>query len=352
MYRLGENIVIHLFGTSHGPCVGCIIDGIPSDTVVSEERIAKEMELRKPKSGIGTPRAERDAVEITGLVAGKTCGVPVMLTIRNENVRSSSYAEFSRTPRPGHADLPALFRFNGYDVSGGGPFSGRLTAALVAAGAVMKDILEKKNIRINAFSRSIGRVVDEEPLWEYDSTPFVTRARTGELDGMMTFEILEASERGDSVGGVVECTVTGLPLGFGGIWFEGLDVEIARAIFSIPAVKGVEFGKGFELASMNGSESNDPFIIDNGRISTDGNNMGGVLGGMSNGSPLVFRAAFKPTPSISIEQDTIDIKNMTQTKLKIKGRHDPCIVPRAVAVVEAMTAIIIADQAARGGLLD
>ena len=352
MYRLGSDIVIHLFGTSHGPCVGCIVDGLPAGLTISEERIKKEMELRKPKSGIGTPRVEKDAVEITGLTNGKTIGVPIMLTIRNENTRSSSYDGFTRTPRPGHADLPALFKFEDYDIRGGGPFSGRLTAPIVAAGAVMKELLEQMNIHINAFARSIGSIVDNESLNKYDSTEFGTRARNSELDKKMTDEVLKASENGDSVGGVIECSVTGLPLGFGGIWFEGLDVEIARAIFSIPAVKGIEFGKGFELSEMRGSESNDPYVIEKGRITTDGNNMGGVLGGMSNGSPLVFRTAFKPTPSISSEQTTVDIKDMRTTKLSIGGRHDPCIVPRAVSVVEAMTAIVIADQAVRGGFID
>jgi len=352
MYRLGSDIIIHLFGTSHGPCVGCIVDGIPAGLTISEERIKKEMELRKPKSGIGTPRVEKDSVEITGLTNRKTIGVPIMLTIRNENTRSSSYDGFTRTPRPGHADLPALFKFEDYDIRGGGPFSGRLTAPIVAAGAIMKELLEQRNIHINAFTRSIGSIVDRESLNKYDSTKFGTRARNSELDKKMTDEILKASENGDSVGGVIECSVTGLPLGFGGIWFEGLDVEIARAVFSIPAVKGIEFGRGFELSEMRGSESNDPYVIEEGRITTDGNNMGGVLGGMSNGSPLVFRTAFKPTPSISSEQTTVDIKDMRTTKLSIGGRHDPCIVPRAVSVVEAMTAIVIADQAVRGGFID
>jgi len=352
MYRLGSSIVIHLFGTSHGPCVGCIVDGIPAGRTISEKRIEREMELRKPKNGIGTPRVEKDSVEITGLTNGKTTGVPIMLTIRNENTKGSSYDGFARTPRPGHADLPALFKFEDYDIRGGGPFSGRLTAPIVAAGAVMKELLEQKDIRIDAFSRSIGKIVDNDSIKKYDSTEFGTRARNSELDTMMTKEIINASKNGDSVGGIVECIVTGLPIGFGGIWFEGLDVEIARAIFSIPAVKGIEFGKGFELSGMKGSESNDPYVIEKGRITTDGNNMGGIVGGMSNGSPIVFRTAFKPTPSISKEQTTVDLEDMKTTKLSIGGRHDPCIVPRAVSAVEAMTAIVIADQAARGGFLD
>ena len=352
MYRLGERIVVHLFGTSHGPCVGCIIDGLPVNTQVSEKNIAMEMELRKPKDGIGTQRKESDVVEIEGCVKGKTIGLPVMLTIRNENTDSSSYSEFSSIPRPGHADLPAMMKFKGYDVRGGGQFSGRLTAPLVAAGSIMKDLLSKKDIQLNAFTRSVGNVVDNSEDCNADSRKFRTRARTAELDKRMNDEITNASNNNNSVGGVAECIVTGLPIGFGDVWFNGLDVELARAIFSIPAVKGIEFGKGFELSGMKGSESNDPYVIDNGTVKTKSNNMGGVLGGMSSGSPLVFRVAFKPTPSISKEQDTVDLKDMSQTKLSINGRHDPCIVPRAVSVVEAVTAIVLADQAARGGLFD
>ena len=351
MYRLGRNISVHLFGSSHGPCVGCVIDGLPNGSVVSGDRIAREMELRRPKDGIGTPRKERDIVKIEGDSGGRTVGVPIIMTIDNENTRSTSYSQFSQRPRPGHADLPALMRFRDFDIRGGGPFSGRLTAPLVAAGAVMKTLLESKGIEISAFTRSIGDVKDPE-MNVNDVQLTDTRARTPELDELMKKEIMNASEDGDSVGGVVECIITGLPIGFGGVWFEGLDVEIASAIFSIPAVKGIEFGKGFELSEMKGSESNDPYTVNDGRIVTESNNMGGIVGGMSNGMPIVFRVAFKPTPSISKEQSTVDLKTMTQTTIKIDGRHDPCIVPRAVSVVEAVTAIVIADQAKEAGLFD
>jgi len=342
---------VHLFGSSHGPCVGCIVDGLPMNTVIPKERIADEMKLRKPKDGIGTPRKEKDIVEITGDMNGRAFGVPITMTIRNENTHGSSYSEFSHKPRPGHADLPALMRFRDFDIRGGGPFSGRLTAPLVAAGAVMKDLLGSKGIEINAFTRSVGNIEDpEEGVNEIQLTD--TRARTPELDVLMKKEILEASEDGDSVGGVVECIVTGLPIGFGGIWFEGLDSEIASAMFSIPAVKGIEFGKGFELSGMRGSESNDPYTVISGKVTAEKNSMGGIVGGMSNGMPMTFRVAFKPTPSISKEQSTVDLKTMTQTTIKINGRHDPCIVPRAVSVVEAVAAIVVADQAKEAGLFD
>ena len=351
MYRLGRNISVHLFGSSHGPCVGCVVEGLPVGTKISEERIAYEMELRKPKEGIGTPRKEKDTVEISGDLNGKCTGIPITFTIRNSNTHSNSYSEFSDKPRPGHADLPALMRFRDFDIRGGGQFSGRLTAPLVAAGAVMKELLETKGITINAFTRSIGNVKDDEDdISDIQLTD--TRARTPELNELMKKEILNAAEEGDSVGGVVECIVTGLPIGFGGIWFNGLDVEIASAVFSIPAVKGIEFGKGFELSKMKGSESNDQYTIGNGRIISESNNMGGIVGGMSNGMPMVFRTVFKPTPSISKEQSTVDLRTMTQTTIGIKGRHDPCIVPRAVSVVEAVTAIVIADQAKEACIFD
>jgi len=309
------------------------------------------MELRRPKDGIGTPRKEKDVVDVTGDVNRKTIGVPITMTIRNENTHSNSYSEFSHKPRPGHADLPALMRFRDFDIRGGGPFSGRLTAPLVAAGAVMKDLLGSKGIEINAFTRSVGGVKDQETDVN-DIQLTDTRARTPELDMLMKKEIMKASEDGDSVGGIVECIVTGLPIGFGGVWFNGLDVEIASAIFSIPAVKGIEFGKGFELSGMKGSESNDPYTVTDGRITAERNSMGGIVGGMSNGMPMMFRVAFKPTPSISKEQSTVDLRTMTQTTVRINGRHDPCIVPRAVSVVEAVTAIVIADQAKGAGLFD
>jgi len=351
MYKLGRNISVHLFGSSHGPCVGCIIEGLPKNTIISRHRIAAEMELRRPKDGIGTPRKEKDLVEVAGDVNGKAVGIPIIMTIRNENTHGRSYSQFTDRPRPGHADLPALMRFRNFDIRGGGPFSGRLTAPLVAAGAVMKDLLGSKGIEIAAFTRSVGSVEDPERDI-HDMRLTDTRARTPALDEMMKKEILKASEDGDSVGGIIECIVTGLPIGFGGIWFEGLDSEIASSIFSIPAVKGIEFGKGFELSGMRGSESNDPYTIADNKIVAEKNDMGGIVGGMSNGMPMVFRVAFKPTPSISKEQSTVDLKTMTQTTIKAEGRHDPCIVPRAVSVVEAVTAIVIADQAKEAGLFD
>ncbi len=351
MYRLGEKVSMHLFGKSHAPCVGCILEGIPAGLEATDEYMASEMSFRKPSDGIGTPRKEADKVVFeSGMKDGRTDGGPILITIGNVNRDSSSYSGYDRTPRPGHADLPALMKFPGYDIRGGGQFSGRMTAPIVAAGAIAKLMLSEKGIRTAAFARSIGGVsdgLDRDIDLAMSSRAFRTRACSGDLDRRMADEIMSVSSDGDSVGGTVECITDGLPVGFGGIWFEALDSEIARAVFSIPAVKGVEFGKGFGLTSMRGTESNDPFTVKDGKIRTVTNNMGGILGGMSTGMPMVFRAAFKPTPSIASEQRTVDIEKMEDTTISVAGRHDPCIVPRAVAVVEAVTALVVADQMSR-----
>ena len=347
MYTVGNRLRISLFGRSHDDFIGCYVEGLPEGMEIDEGRIAKAMELRKPRDGIGTPRKEPDEVLLEeGVVNGRVVG-RVLIKIMNTNRRSSSYSGFNITPRPGHADLPALVKFKGFDVSGGAQFSGRMTAPLVAAGAIASQLLESKGIRVAAYSKSIGGVTDasERSFEEIDgSKRFRTRAADEALDERMAESILSASEDGDSVGGVVGCMATGLPIGFGGIWFDALDVTVARMMFSIPAVKGVEFGKGFGIASMRGSESNDQYAIEDGRIVALSNNMGGVCGGMSDGMPLTFDVAFKPTPSISKRQRTVNLERMCDDHIEIKGRHDPCVVPRAVSVVEAMTAIALLDQ--------
>ncbi len=350
MYTTGKKVRFSLFGTSHGPYVGCVLEGIPKGMPVDETQIARDMELRRPKKGIGTPRRETDSVNIRqGVHNGRTDGMPILMIIENADTDGSKYLKFARTPRPGHADLPALARFPGYDIRGGGQFSGRLTAPIVAAGSIAKQLIGRSGMEVSAFSRAIGGVTDGENRDIADATGsrgFATRACTGELDAAMEERIVSASSDGDSVGGMVECIATGLPIGFGGIWFEALDTEIAGAVFSIPACKGVEFGRGFDLANIRGSESNDPFFMDGG-IKCGTNNMGGILGGMSDGAPMVFRAVFKPTPSIAKPQRTVDIERMENSEVSVEGRHDPCIVPRAVSVVEAVTALVLADQMVR-----
>ncbi|MDR1404860.1 MAG: chorismate synthase [Candidatus Methanoplasma sp.] len=353
MYILGKSVVFTLYGESHAPYIGGFLEGLPEGTEVNIGQIDEELALRKPSNGIGTPRTEPDEVEfLSGLENGRTTGEKIHFRIRNTNTDSSKYEMFNRTPRPGHADLPAIAKFRNHEIKGGNQFSGRLTASVVAAGSIARQFISEYGITVGAFTKSIGEVADGEDRSITDasnSRKNPTRASTKDLDSMMTKEIIEASEDGDSVGGVIECIATGLPIGFGGTWFESLDAEIAGAVFSIPACKGVEFGKGFRLAGMRGSESNDPFCFDNG-IKVRSNNMGGILGGMSNGAPMVFRAAFKPTPSIGKEQDTVDLERMENAKIKIEGRHDPCIVPRAAIVVESITCLVIADQIRRDSL--
>lgn len=353
MYTLGKKMKFTLFGKSHGPCVGGILEGIPKNIPVNMDRMAEELALRKPSRGIGTDRVEKDLpVILSGIQNGRTDGNGIILEISNGNVDDSKYLPFMETPRPGHADLPALLDLPKFDICGGGQFSGRLTAPIVAAGSIAKDILISKGIRIGAFCRSIGDVCDVAERNIDDATSsrrYPTRACSEELNEKMSDCIMGAKRDEDSVGGTVECIVTGLPIGFGGIWFESLDAELAGAMFGIPACKGVEFGKGFELTKMRGSESNDAYRFDDdGKIITETNNMGGIVGGMSDGAPMVFKVAFKPTPSIGKTQKTVNLKTGKDAELKIEGRHDPCIAPRAVAVVEAVTAWVIADQMERG----
>ena len=351
MYTIGEQIRFTLSGESHSECIGGKLEGIPAGTSIDISEIKRDLALRKPTAGIGTPRTEDDDVEFeAGLINGVADGTSIVFKIKNKNTDSSKYKIFNETPRPGHADLPALVKFKGHEIRGGNQFSGRLTVAIVVAGNIAKQYISQYGIGVSAFTRSIGNIKDPDTRNIADakgSETHPTRACTSPLNKSMTEEILSAAKDQDSVGGTIECITEGLPIGFGGIWFESLDAEIARAIFGIPACKGIEFGKGFELGKMKGSKSNDHFYYDE-RIKTKTNNMGGILGGMSDGSPLVFRVVFKPTPSIGKEQDTVNLTTNENSKVKIEGRHDPCIVPRAVVVVEAMTALVIADQIRRG----
>lgn len=352
MYALGKKLRMSVFGKSHAPCVGCVLEGVPRGTEIDTEAMIHELALRKPSKGIGTDRVEKDLPHIvTGIADGKADGNPIIIEIMNGDVDDSKYLPFMETPRPGHADLPALLELPKFDITGGGQFSGRLTAPIVAAGSIARKLLEEKGIRIGAFCRSIGPVKDESDRTLEDaveSRKFPTRACDETLNGRFDECIMAARADKDSVGGVVECIITGVPIGFGGIWFESLDAELAHAMFGIPACKGVEFGKGFAITEMRGSQSNDAYRFDDGRIITKTNNMGGIVGGMADGADIVFRVAFKPTPSIGAKQETVNLKTCENAELEIKGRHDPCIAPRAVSVVEAVAALVLADQMERG----
>ena len=354
----GKKVKITIFGQSHSEAIGVVIDGLPVGEEIDMEEVQRFMERRAPgRNAYSTPRKEGDVPKVvSGLFEGKTCGAPVCAIIENTNTRSKDYDKLKDLPRPGHADFTAWVKYDGFnDHRGGGHFSGRLTAPLCFAGAVCKQILERKGICVGAHILSIKGVkdtsfdavsVDADTLKGVASKLFpVQDDAAGEK---MQEVIAAAKEKGDSVGGIVECAVTGLPVGVGEPMFDGLESVLASAIFAIPAVKGVEFGAGFDVADLFGSENNDDFIyMEDGTVRTKTNYHGGSLGGISSGMPLVFRAAFKPTPSISMEQDTISISKRENDRLAVVGRHDPCIVPRAVPVVEAAAAVAILDLLCR-----
>lgn len=349
----GNKIKISVFGQSHAEAIGVCVDGLPAGERVDREELQRFMQRRAPgRSAVSTPRREADEVKILcGLVEDVTCGAPLAAIIENTNTRSKDYEFLKETPRPAHADYPAQVKYGGFqDVRGGGHFSGRLTAPLCIAGGICLQILARKGIEIAAHICSVGDVQDEgfdpmglsrESLAGLRAADFPTlSAEKGEE---MSALILAAAAEGDSVGGTVECIVTGLPVGIGGPLFGGLDGKIASAIFGIPAVKGIEFGAGFAAARMKGSENNDPYTVKDGKIQTLSNNAGGILGGISTGMPLIFKTAFKPTPSITKPQQSVRLSTLEETELRVVGRHDPCIVPRAVPVVEAVTAIALLD---------
>lgn len=319
----GKNVKISIFGQSHSAAIGVVLDGVPAGFSVDMEKLQSFLDRRAPgRSPYSTPRKEADRPEfLSGLVGNVTCGAPICAVIRNTNTRSQDYDNLRDVPRPGHADYTAHVKYGGHeDVSGGGHFSGRLTAPLCIAGGILLQLLEQDGIVVRAEIKEIGGSAED---------PF------GRIE--------EARRRGDSVGGVIECVVDGLPAGIGGPMFDGIENKVAQAVFSIPAVKGIEFGRGFDAARATGSENNDEYYYDGGQVRTRTNNHGGILGGISSGMPVVFRVAIKPTPSISIEQNSISYSRREDAKLAVRGRHDPCIVPRAVPCVEAAAAIAIYD---------
>ena len=345
----GENLKLSVFGQSHGAGIGMVLDGIPAGLPVDMEALTAFLARRAPgQNDYSTPRREADAPEfLSGLVENTTCGAPIAALIRNTNTRSGDYANLKDCPRPGHADYTAQIKYGGHqDAAGGGHFSGRLTAPICIAGGLCKQWLEGKGIRISAHIAMIGGIWDRpfdpvHPETDAVLTPFPTLEETRGAE--MRQRIAEAKAARDSVGGIVECAVTGLPAGVGAPMFGGMEGKLAQMLYGIPAVKGVEFGAGFREAEMAGSESNDPFRVENGKIVTATNNCGGILGGITDGMPLIFRAAFKPTPSIAKPQQSVSLSEMENRILEVKGRHDPCIVPRAVPVVEAAAAIALMD---------
>ncbi|MCR5844306.1 MAG: chorismate synthase [Oscillospiraceae bacterium] len=341
----GQHLRLSIFGQSHSEAVGMTLDGLPAGIPVDLDELQSFLNRRAPgRNDWSTPRREEDRPEfLCGLKDGFTCGAPLTAIIRNSNTRPKDYSQLKITPRPGHADYTAEVKYRGFqDYSGGGHFSGRLTAPLCIAGGIVKQALKELGIAVDARIKAIAGIVDASPFAaSVAGKEFpVADDKIGE---QMREAIAKARAEGDSVGGVLECVVRGLPAGIGEPMFDGLENQIARMVFAVPAVKGIEFGAGFAAAGLRGSENNDAFCVQDGRIETLTNNAGGILGGISNGMPVVFRVAIKPTPSIAKEQQSVNLNSMEPSALRIEGRHDPCIVPRAVPVIEAAAAIAITD---------
>lgn len=349
----GNNFKLTIFGESHGGGIGCVLDGFPAGVTYDEDFVLAEMDRRAPgKNRQSTARREKDLPKIlSGVFEGKTTGTPISCVIENTDTRSGDYRNLIDHPRPGHADYTGRIRFNGCnDPRGGGHFSGRLTAPLVFAGAMCKLFLRTKGISVGAHIASIGQIMDTpfddvcvpaEQLDALRTQPYAIinpRAQQAMLD-----LIDQAREAQDSVGGIIECAVTGLPAGLGSPMLCPAESRISSMLFAVPAVKGVEFGAGFSISSMRGSEANDRMVLEDGVVKTETNNNGGILGGITSGMPVIVRAAIKPTPSISREQMTLNVADGAVEPLVIKGRHDPCIVTRATPVIEAAVAVAVTD---------
>ncbi len=355
---LGERFVLLTFGESHGKCVGAVVDGCPAGLELSEEDIQADLDLRKPgQSIVTTLRREEDKVEImSGVFNGYTTGAPIMMLIRNADKDSKSYDVIVNAPRPGHADLVAKEKYGGFnDYRGGGRFSGRITASFVMGGAIAKKLLKQVlGVEIIAYSLEIGGIraqnftIEDARRNRYENE---VRSPDPGVAEEIKKKVIETRGKGDSLGGIVECVVLNVPIGLGEPVFGSLDSDLARMALSIPAVKGVEFGSGFASAKLTGAENNDEYFLKDGRISTKTNNSGGILGGLSNGMPIVYRIGFKPASSIALKQMTVDLRDEREVELVVPGRHDPTVVPRAVPVVESSTALVLADHAIRGGLI-
>ena len=355
---LGKAFTVTCFGESHGPAVGATVDGCPAGLSLTIEDLQQALDLRIPQEReVVSTRREPDTVEIfSGVFQNYTTGAPIMLNIRNRDAISSDYDQLKDVVRPGHADYPAKIKYGGFsDYRGGGRLSGRMTAVFVAAGAIARKLLSHSGVEVLAYTREIGGIrLESSPSPEdvrkvtYQNSMRCPDAVVAEK---MRDAVLSAKAEGDSVGGVVECTTLNLPVGVGEPLFDALDSELAKILFGIPAVKGVEFGAGFQSSRLRGSENNDQYEIKEGKVTTQTNNSGGVLGGMSTGMPLLLRVAFKPPSSISRAQKTVNVSRMEEANLAVKGRHDPCVVPKAVPVVQAMVAIGLVDLMIRGGII-
>ena len=349
---IGQRLVLTSFGESHGRSIGAVLDGCPAGLEMDEKEIQSMLDLRKPGQNIiSTQRKEGDIVEIvSGVFRGFTTGAPITMLIWNADQKSKDYENLKTKLRPGHSDYPAMMKYNQYnDHRGGGRFSGRLTATHVMGGAIAKKLLEVTlGIKINSFTSQIGKIKMEKEFTDKMSKLIYkneVRCPEEKTAKKMRESILNAKKKGDSLGGIIESITTNVPVGLGEPIFSSLESDLSKAIFSIPSVKGIEFGSGFRGSELFGSENNDLYAMKRGKIVTKTNNSGGILGGISNGMPITMRIAFKPASSIAQKQDTVDIKNKKDAILQVKGRHDPCVVPRAAPVVDSLVALTIADHA-------
>ncbi|MCM1113935.1 MAG: chorismate synthase [Clostridium sp.] len=351
--NIGNRIKLSVFGESHGEAIGCVLDGLPAGIKLDMDKIYMDMSRRAPgKDKTATPRLEKDIPHIlSGVLDNVTTGAPLAMVIENTNTKSGDYANLLTVPRPSHSDYPAYVKYNGSnDIRGGGHFSGRLTAPLVFAGAVAKQILAQKGVTIGAHIAQIGNAKDD--MFDKNNVDTALLEKLSSLsfsvirddaEEQMRAEVEDARMKQDSIGGIIECAAVGMPVGIGGNMFSTVESQLSQILFGIPAVKGVQFGAGFGFGSMLGSEANDPYCVKDGKVALESNNNGGVLGGMTSGAPIIVSVAVKPTPSISKPQNSVNLQTMTEETLVIKGRHDPCIVPRAVPVVEAAVALGLLD---------
>jgi chorismate synthase len=355
---IGKEFTVTTFGESHGKYVGVVLDGCPAGLPLSEADIQVELDRRIPaEPKIVSGRIEKDIAKIlSGVFDGFTTGAPIALMLENKEVDSSDYEAIKDLPRPGHADYPACVKYGGFnDYRGGGRFSGRLTVAFIMAGAVAKKLLSRFDVDVLAYTRSVGKVKSDKKFnaQEIRKNRYTAATRCPDLACAERMEeaIVTAKKEGDSLGGIVECIALNVPVGVGEPLFDSLDADLAKALFNVPAVKGVEFGLGFGIAQLKGSESNDPYIMQSGKVATATDNAGGILGGISTGMPIMVQVAIKPTPSIGKEQKTVNLSTMEDARISIKGRHDPCVVPKAVPAVESAVAITLADHMIRAGFI-
>ncbi len=353
---IGKEFTVTTFGESHGKVVGVVVDGCPAGLSLAETDFQEELNRRIPaEPKIVSARVEKDTTKIlSGVFNGYTTGAPIALMVENKETKSSDYDAIKDLPRPAHSDYPAKIRYGGFnDYRGGGRFSGRVTVALIMAGVVAKKLLGRYNIDVLAYTKSIGPVKSTKAFTaaEIRKNRYAAATRCPDLACAEKMEeaIINAKAEGDSLGGVVECIALNMPAGVGEPLFDTLDGDLAKALFGVPAVKGVEFGVGFKAAELRGSENNDAFLVKGGKVVTASENAGGILGGLSSGMPIVIRVAIKPTPSIAKKQQTVNLSSMKNAPLSVKGRHDPCVVPKAVPAIEAAVAVTLVDHLIRSG---